>query len=82
MGKRVDFSARSVITESNLSISELGIPLKIAKNLTKPVTVNNKNKNYLLKFVLNGPDVYQVQKFMKKNGDCISLRYVDRESII
>ena len=39
MGKRVDFSARSVITpDPNLSIRELGIPLKIAKNITKPIT--------------------------------------------
>ena len=35
MGKRVDFSARSVITpDPNLSITQLGIPLKIAKNIT------------------------------------------------
>ena len=83
MGKRVDFSARSVITpDPNLSISELGVPLKIAKNLTKPVTVNKKNKNYLRQFVLNGPDVYPGAKiYEKKNGECISLRYVDRESI-
>jgi len=83
MGKRVDFSARSVITpDPNLSISELGIPLKIAKNLTKPITVTSKNKNYLMQFILNGPDVYPGAKiYEKKNGDCISLRYVDRESI-
>jgi len=83
MGKRVDFSARSVITpDPNLSISELGIPLKIAKNLTKPVTVNHKNKNYLMKFIINGPDIYPGAKiYEKKKGDCISLRYVDRESI-
>ena len=38
MGKRVDYSARSVITpDPNLSIEELGIPLKISKNITKPV---------------------------------------------
>ncbi len=84
MGKRVDFSARSVITpDPNLSISELGIPLKIAKNLTKPITVNSKNKNYLMKFILNGPDEYPGAKiYEKKNGDCISLRYIDRESIV
>tara|TARA_B100000900_G_scaffold415988_1_gene448322 strand:+ start:2393 stop:6925 length:4533 start_codon:yes stop_codon:yes gene_type:complete len=83
MGKRVDFSARSVITpDPNLSISELGVPLKIAKNLTKPITVNYKNKNYLKKFILNGPDIYPGAKILEKNnGDCISLRYVDRESI-
>ena len=84
MGKRVDFSARSVITpDPNLSISELGVPLKIAKNLTKPVTVTSRNKNYLMKLILNGPDVHPGAKiFEKKNGDCISLRYVDRESIV
>ena len=84
MGKRVDFSARSVITpDPNLSISELGVPLKIAKNLTKPITVNSKNKNYLMKFILNGPDEYPGAKiYEKKNGDCISLRFIDRESIV
>ena len=83
MGKRVDFSARSVITpDPNLSIEELGIPLKIAKNLTKPIIVNDKNKNYLKTLILNGPDIYPGAKiYEKSNGDCISLRYVDRESI-
>ena len=34
MAKRVDFSARSVITaDPNLSIKELGVPMKIAKNI-------------------------------------------------
>ena len=83
MGKRVDFSARSVITpDPNLSISELGIPLKIAKNLTKPILVNEKNMNYLMSFVINGPDVYPGAKiYEKQNGECISLKYVDRNSI-
>ena len=84
MGKRVDFSARSVITpDPNLSIIELGIPLKIAKNLSKPITVNKRNKNFLKKLVINGPDVYPGAKiYEKKNGETISLRYVDRDSIV
>jgi DNA-directed RNA polymerase II subunit RPB1 len=83
MGKRVDFSARSVITpDPNLSIRELGIPLKIAKNITKPITVNNLNKNFLLKLVRNGPDEYPGAKILeKRNGENISLRYADRENI-
>ena len=83
MGKRVDFSARSVITpDPNLSIKELGIPLKIAKNITKPVLVNEKNRNYLTQLVLNGPDEYPGAKILeKRNGETISLRYVDRESL-
>ena len=84
MGKRVDFSARSVITpDPNLSIRELGVPMKIAKNITKPVTVNDSNKKFLLKLVHNGPDVYPGAKILeKKNGDHISLRYMDRNSVV
>jgi DNA-directed RNA polymerase II subunit RPB1 len=83
MGKRVDFSARSVITpDPNLSIRELGIPLKVAKNITKPVTVNANNKNFLIKLVRNGPDEYPGAKILeKKNGEQITLRYADRENI-
>jgi DNA-directed RNA polymerase II subunit RPB1 len=83
MGKRVDFSARSVITpDPNLSISQLGVPLKVAKNLTKPIIVTAKNRNYLRTLILNGPDEHPGAKiYERKNGDCISLRYVDRESI-
>ena len=83
MGKRVDYSARSVITpDPQLSIRELGVPLKIAKNLTKPVTVNSNNKNFLLKLIRNGPDIYPGAKILeRKTGENISLRYIDRESI-
>ena len=83
MGKRVDYSARSVITpDPQLSIRELGVPLKIAKNLTKPVAVNKNNKKFLLKLVRNGPDTYPGAKILeRKNGENISLRYIDRESI-
>jgi len=83
MGKRVDYSARSVITpDPNLSIEELGVPLKIAKNLTKPDIVNDRNKQFLLKLLQNGPDEYPGAKILeKKNGENISLRYVDRNSL-
>ena len=84
MAKRVDFSARSVITaDPNISIRELGIPMKIAKNITKPVVVNSLNKSFLTKLVKNGPETYPGAKILeKKNGESITLRYVDRESII
>ena len=83
MGKRVDYSARSVITpDPQLSIRELGVPLKIAKNLTKPVRVNESNMNFLLKLVKNGPDIHPGAKILeRKTGETISLRYIDRESI-
>jgi DNA-directed RNA polymerase beta' subunit len=84
MGKRVDFSARSVITpDPNLSIRELGIPLKIAKNITKPVVVNDRNKKFLLRLTRAGPDEYPGAKILeRKTGESISLRYADRANIM
>jgi len=84
MGKRVDFSARSVITpDPNLSIRELGIPLKVAKNITKPVKVNDMNKKLLTTMVRAGPDNYPGAKILeKKSGESISLRYADRENVV
>ena len=83
MGKRVDYSARSVITpDPNLSIRELGVPLKIAMNITKPIVVNDNNKKFLFSLIKKGPDEHPGAKILeKKNGNNISLRYVDRESI-
>jgi DNA-directed RNA polymerase II subunit RPB1 len=79
MGKRVDSSARSVITpDPNLSIQELGVPLKIAQNITKPVRVNARNKAAMMLLVQNGPDVYPGAKIVEKHGTQISLRYADR----
>jgi DNA-directed RNA polymerase beta' subunit len=84
MGKRVDFSARSVITpDPNLSIRELGVPKKIAMNITKPVVVNNRNRDFLQQLVKNGPDVYPGANILeKKTGGDISLRYMDRSTIV
>lgn len=83
MGKRVDFSARSVITgDPNISIQQLGVPLKIAKNLTKPILVNERNRDFLMKLIENGPDQYPGAKILeKKTGEQISLKYVDRSSV-
>jgi len=84
MAKRVDFSARSVITaDPNISIKEIGIPMKIAKNITKPVIVNKINKNFLTKLVQNGPEVWPGAKMLEKaNGEVITLRYfTDRASL-
>ena len=84
MGKRVDFSARSVITgDPNLSMRQLGVPMKIAMNITKPITVNDLTTEFLTKLVQNGPDQYPGAKILeRKSGERISLRYVDRNSIV
>ena len=83
MGKRVDFSARSVITpDANLGIRELGVPKKIAKSITFPTCVNDRNKNFLTKLVQNGPEKYPGANVLeRKTGESISLKYVDRDTI-
>ena len=44
MGKRVDFSARTVITpDPNLRIDQIGVPKTIAQNLTYPEIVTPFN---------------------------------------
>lgn len=84
MGKRVDFSARSVISpDPNLDIDELGVPLKIAVNLTFPEIATKYNIDWLRTLVKNGPDKYPGAKSYKRNSDkqVISLKIIDRESI-
>jgi len=85
MGKRVDFSARSVITpDPNISIDELGVPLKIAMNLTYPEVVNVYNMEELRLYVDNGPDHYPGAKHVRKTKEkrTIRLRNMDRTSIV
>ena len=83
MAKRVDFSARSVIgAEPNISIREIGVPKKIAMNITKPVIVNDLNRDFLMKLIQNGPDVWPGAKILERqNGENVTLRYLDRKTI-
>ena len=74
MAKRVDFSARSVITaDPNISIRQLGVPLKIAKTLTKPVVANRRNLDFLTKLVQNGPNYPGASFLVRSNGANIRL---------
>jgi len=58
-GKRVNFSARTVISpDPFLDIDEVGVPEMVAKELTIPVRVNEKNIEEMRKLILNGPDVW------------------------
>lgn len=91
MGKRVDFSARSVITpDPNLSVDEVGVPRSIARNMTYPEIVTPYNLKEMQDLVLRGPDelpgaLYVVRedgtrdnlKFVPDRGD-IHLSYGDR----
>ncbi len=56
-GKRVNFSARTVISpDPMIEIDEVGVPEVIAKELTIPVRVNERNLKEMRKIVLNGPN--------------------------
>jgi DNA-directed RNA polymerase II subunit RPB1 len=69
MGKRVDFSGRSVITpDPNIELDELGVPYSIAKNLTYPEIVNIYNKEKLVQLLNNGPDTYPGIKTVVQNN--------------
>jgi len=58
-GKRVDFSARTVITpDPNIGINEVGVPLYVAKQLTIPETVTPFNIDDIKKLIINGPNNY------------------------
>ena len=83
-GKRVEFSARSVITpDPNLSIAEIGVPLKIAMNLTVPERVTIYNRDQLYRYVKNGTESHPGAKtIIQKSGRMISLRHVKREEIV
>ncbi|NPA96830.1 MAG: DNA-directed RNA polymerase subunit A' [Crenarchaeota archaeon] len=83
-GKRVDFSARTVISpDPYLSINEVGVPLDIAKILTVPERVTPWNIDELRKYVLNGPFKWPGANYViKPDGRRIDLRYVrDRKTI-
>ena len=77
MGKRVDFSARSVISpDPNLQVDELGVPLSIAMNLTFPEVVTELNINKLKQLVVNGPSKYPgANKIRSNDGRAIDLRF-------
>jgi len=83
-GKRVEFSARSVITpDPNLSIDELGVPMEIATNLTFPERVTQYNKDKMYKLVQNGADIYPGAKtVVKADGRMISLKHVNTKEIV
>jgi DNA-directed RNA polymerase II subunit RPB1 len=65
MGKRNDFTARTVITsDPTIDNNQLGVPLKIAMNLTFPEVVTPYNFDYLTSLVRNGRDQYPGANFV------------------
>lgn len=66
MGKRVDFSARSVISpDANLALDELGVPRSIADSLTVPEIVNQQNLARIKELCAQG----KIKSIMKPNRE-------------
>ena len=83
-GKRVDFSARTVISpDPNIDISDVGVPLDVAMKLSIPEKVTEWNLPEMRAFVKNGPGSYPGALYVvRQDGKRIRLEFVvDREKI-
>ncbi|MEM3731668.1 MAG: DNA-directed RNA polymerase subunit A' [Candidatus Bathyarchaeia archaeon] len=83
-GKRVDFSARTVISpDPNLDINEVGVPIEVAMRLSVPEKVTEWNIEEMRKLVINGPEKYPGALYIiRPDGKRIRLEFVtDREKI-
>lgn len=69
MGKRVDFCGRTVITsDPTIDNNQLGVPVKIAMNLTFPEVVTPNNIEKLTELVRKGRDSYPGANFVFKGS--------------
>ena len=67
MGKRVDYSGRTVISvDPNIDIDQYGIPIEVAMTLTFPEYVTKFNLSKLNVLLKNGPTRYPGIKRIKK----------------
>ncbi len=74
-GKRVNFSARTVISpDPYLSINEVGVPIDIARELTVPVRVTDHNISWCKEMIRRGPSP------TTENGEYLpGVNYIIRE---
>lgn len=83
-GKRVDFSARTVITpDPNLDIDEVGVPESVAIRLSVPEKVTSWNINEMRQLIENGPEKYPGALYIvRPDGKRVRLEFVtDREKV-
>lgn len=80
-GKRVDFSARTVISpDPNLKVDQVGVPVQVAKIMTFPEMVSRYNIAKLRERVRNGPDLHPgANQIRLANGLVQNLAYGDRD---
>lgn len=78
LGKRVNFSARTVISpDPFIGINEVGVPEEIAKELTVPEVANEENLDFLKKLILNGPNKWPGANYVLR-PDGIRLKITEK----
>ncbi len=83
-GKRVDFSARTVVSpDPLLSINQVGVPKEIAEILTVPERVTEWNIEEMKELVMQGPKGDPgVNYIIRDDGRRIDLRFARDPSIV
>ncbi len=79
MGKRVDFSSRTVVSpDPSLQLDQLGVPLEIAKELTIPEKVTQLNIDFLKDLVERGDEWPGARYYISKahNNEIVDLNFV------
>ena len=73
-----------ITPDPNIGINQLGVPIKIAKNLTYPEIVTKFNITQLLKYVKNGYDTYPGVKSIKRKRDkkVVCLKVIDTDNYV
>ncbi|KAJ1512772.1 hypothetical protein HMI54_007771 [Coelomomyces lativittatus] len=83
-GKRVDFSARTVISpDPNMRIDQVAVPERVAKILTYPERVTTMNLKRLRKVVQNGPEHYPGANYLVEAKTNLKrfLKFGDRKQL-
>ncbi|HLD12912.1 MAG TPA: DNA-directed RNA polymerase subunit A' [Candidatus Nanoarchaeia archaeon] len=83
-GKRVNFAARAVISpDPKIKFNEVGVPERIAKELTIPEKVTEWNKNWLITFIKQGPENYPGANYLiRSDGKKKQITEETRDKII
>ncbi|GGJ07568.1 DNA-directed RNA polymerase subunit A' [Halobellus salinus] len=66
-GKRVNFSARTVISpDPTLSLNEVGVPERVAREMTQTMNVSERNVDQARQYVQNGPEGHPGANYVKR----------------
>ncbi|MGM0590565.1 MAG: DNA-directed RNA polymerase subunit A', partial [Halobacteriota archaeon] len=66
-GKRVNFSARTVISpDPTLSLNEVGVPARVAREMTQTMNVTERNIEQARQYVRNGPEGHPGANYVRR----------------